>query len=105
MERVRGFVRATEDYPRLAHEYRKRRQEELLEVAGDAAESAIFRGVLHALLVDWVADRDALTREYRPRFVRLILDLDRSLSDRQRTHAVARLRGYAEDARSLARRA
>lgn len=104
IELVRGFVRATEDYPRLAHEYRKRRQDELLEALEPAGDAA-WRGVLRALLLEWLADRDALTREYRPRFVQLILDVDRSLTDRQRTHAVARLRGYAEDARWLARRA
>ena len=101
-ELVRRFVRSTADYPRYAHESRLRKQRELVELlqrnvrAGNGSPAEDLRSHLLA----W-EDRGVPKREFRARFVQLILDLDRTLTSSQRASAIERLRRYAEDCRQL----
>jgi hypothetical protein len=104
-EVVRRFVRATADRPRQAHEHRSRKQRELVALllrdVGSAKEAGPEQ--LRSFLVGWEAERRNAQREYDARFVELILQLDRTLTASQRTHAIGRLGRYAEDCRQLSR--
>lgn len=102
---VRGFVDATADYPRHAHELRRQRQRELVHLLDRVVELESPPRVedLRAALLAWGLERTPERRQREEHFVRLVLDLDRSLSATQRAHAVRRLGAYAEDARVLAR--
>ena len=105
-EIVRGFVQATPDHPRHAHEHQTRKQRELLallERNDGPAKSGPTPERLRAFLVAWEGDRGAERRDYQARFVQLIVDLDRSLTATQRARAVERLNRYAEDLRVLSR--
>jgi hypothetical protein len=104
-EIVRRFVQATADHPRLAHELKRRKQRELVALLDqdDGATTGPIAKRLRAFFVAWEAERHAAHREYHARFVQFMLELDRTLTPAQRAHAIERLRGYAEDARQLAR--
>ena len=104
-EAVQRFVRATADHPRQVHEFRQRKQRELVALLeqDDGAENGPNAKRLRAFLLGWEAERSAADREYHARFAQLILELDRTLTPRQRTHAIERLDRYAEDCRQLSR--
>jgi hypothetical protein len=106
-ELVRRFVRATEDDPQHAHEFRLRKQRDLVALLERHVrkDNGSLPGELRSFLLRWEAERSAQRREYHARFVKLIVDLDRTLTASQRTHAIERLGKYAEDFRALARRA
>ena len=103
---VRGFVQATLEHPRHAHEHRTRKQRELLALLerNDApAKNGPTPERLRAFFVAWESERTAERRDYQARFAQLIVDLDRTLTATQRAHAVQRLNRYAEDLRFLSR--
>ena len=104
-EAVRGFVRATADRPRQAHEQRQRKQRELVVLLerNDAAPKRPDPERLRSFFVGWEAESSAARREYHARFVQLILDLDRTLTTSQRQRAIDQLRRYAEDCQQLSR--
>jgi hypothetical protein len=104
-EIVRRFVLATADHPREAHELKRRKQRELMALLDqdDGGANGPNPKRLRAFFVAWEAERHAARREYNARFVQFMLELDRTLTPAQRAHAIERLRGYAEDARQLAR--
>jgi Family of unknown function (DUF6279) len=99
LEVIRRFVRATADHPRAAHEYRLRRQRELIALLEQDGAPSPDR--LLSFFLAWEEKAPARQRDYRARFAQLMLELDRTLTPAQRAHVVAQLRRYADDARQL----
>lgn len=102
-ERVRQYTDAAPLAAEMRDRDRRRRQSEML---------AMLRARQASLqLVDWMgrweSDRApafaAAALAQRTAFIDMLVDLDRSLSPAQRQHLSERLRGYADDARALAR--
>jgi hypothetical protein len=105
-ERLVALVRAFPDAPALVLADRRRRQAQLIEMlrthaAADEAQAQIF-----TLLTDPDAGRSehhvAALAAWEASFINAVLELDRSLTPRQRETAVARMRGYADEFRSMA---
>ena len=102
---VRRYVRATPDRAREAHEYRVRKQRQLvaLLVRDDGSARDTNPAQLRSFFVEWEAERSRAERADHARFVEMMLELDRTLTASQRAHAVARLERYIEDCRHLSR--
>jgi hypothetical protein len=102
-ERVVKLVRAFPDVPALRLADRKRRQAQLLVVLRGRAPDAQMQ--LVALLADPDAGRSERYREtlvaWEASFIDAMVDLDRSLTPRQRATAVERMRRYAQEFRSM----
>jgi hypothetical protein len=104
-ETVRRFSERTPLYEELRDRDRRRMQAELLEM--------IHKREAQTRLADWIAHwergRDpayrAASERFREELGALLVELDKTLSAEQRNRAEARLRRYAEDFRTLARRA
>jgi len=97
------FRRASAELPLLYElrlKNRQRRQREFVELLRARRNGADLATGLQHWLRDWEAGANAdymrLSREYRARYMDLLIELDRSLSAAQRAHAVTRLREYAE---------
>ena len=105
-ERVADFVRAFPDVMALRLADRKHRQTELLVMLRGHPNASDAQMQLVALLTDPGAGRTERYREtmvaWEAGFTDLMVDLDRSLTPRQRATAVERMRRYAEEFRSLA---
>jgi hypothetical protein len=104
--RVRALVADFPEMPRLRLEERRRRQEVFLALVREHRSSAEFDSRLAAFLGDPTIGREESNRQAMARwerqFVDMLLQLDRSLTPEQRRHAVAKLRAYAADFRTLA---
>jgi len=102
-ERVRQYTEAAPLAGDLRDRDRKRRQSELLAML--RARQASLR--LADWMGRWESDRApafaAAALAQRTAFIDMLVDIDRSLSSAQRQHLAERLRGYADDARALAR--
>jgi hypothetical protein len=95
--------------PRLTQaqlEDRKRRQQELVSILDTYRGKPELAAKVRAFLLDWEAERGPeykrLASEQEARFVQLMVDLDRTLTPKQRTAAVERLRRNAHELRTLA---
>lgn len=108
LEPIQRFVQTTSSHPQRVHEHRQRKQRELLALLEplreDGAGPQPNAEALRSLFLRWETERQIAERDYETRFIQLVLDLDRALTTRQRTHAVAQLRRYAEDCRRLSQR-
>lgn len=106
--RVRALVDAFPAMPRMRLEERQRRQQNLLALVHEARGRADFEARLERFLADPDAGRGEASRrammDWERAFVDMLVDLDRSLSVAQRTHAVQRMHAYAQDFRQLAAR-
>jgi len=105
-ELVRRFVRSGSDMLPVMLEDRKRRQRELVRLLETYRTSPELASRLAAYLADIERGRGpeyaALARAREAEFVQLVLDLDRTLTPKQRDHAVAKLRSYADEFNVLA---
>ena len=101
-ERVRQFNKSAPLNSELRDHEHRRRQAELLAMLR-ARESARR---LAGWAAEWDRDREpefvAANRAYLEGFFTMLSDLERSMSTRQRSIAIARLREYARDFRMLA---
>jgi hypothetical protein len=95
--------------PRLTEaqlEDRKRRQQELVSIFETYRGKPELATKVRAFMLDWEAERGPeykrLAAEQEARFVQLMVDLDRTLTPKQRTTAVERLRRNAQELRALA---
>jgi hypothetical protein len=109
--RTLGIVKRVEEWTgplsgaqhEVEHRSRKQRELVALLVREVGSAKATSPEQLRSFLVGWEAERRIAQREYDARFVELILQLDRTLTASQRTHAIGRLGRYAEDCRQLSR--
>jgi len=106
--RVEELVRAFPEFPALRLDNRERRQADLLRMLRQRDDPAA-RTRLVAFLSNPEASRTeryhATMVAWESQFVDLLVDLDRSLSPRQRAAAVQRLHGYAAEFRGLSHEA
>ncbi|HEY7761172.1 MAG TPA: DUF6279 family lipoprotein [Burkholderiales bacterium] len=104
--RVWALVADFPEMPRLRLEERKRRQAVFLALVREHRSSPDLDPRLAAFLADPTAGRAASNRHAMARwerqFVDMLVELDRSLTPEQRRQAVAKLRAYAADFRTLA---
>lgn len=105
LEKVKQFSERMPLYDEMRDRDRRRMQAELLAMI----RSREAERRLPDWASDWERGRDpayrALNERFRQEYSALLLELDRSFSPEQRARAEANLRRYAEDFRSLARRA
>jgi hypothetical protein len=106
-ELVRTFVRDGAAMVPAMVDDRRRRQRELVRLLEEYRTSPTLRAKLTAYVLDVERGRGAeyarLAKAREAELVRLVLDLDRTLTPKQRDHAVAKLRRYADDFTQLAR--
>lgn len=104
---IRRFVRSGADMLPVMLEDRRRRQRELVRLLEQYRTSPELRAKLTGYFVDLEQGRGPeyarLARAREAEFVQLVLDLDRTLTPKQRDHAVAKLRAYADEFQVLAR--
>jgi hypothetical protein len=105
-ELVRAFVRSGAPMVPVMLDDRRRRQRELVRLLDENRTSPALRAKLTAYVLDVERGRGAeyarLAKAREAELVKLILDLDRTLTSKQRDHAVAKLRRYADDFGQLA---
>lgn len=98
---IRTFVRAGADVTEARLADRKRRQRELLQLLETYRTSPELGPRLTAYLVNWENARGPeyarLARAREEQLIQLVLDIDRTLTSKQRAHAVTRFRAYADD--------
>jgi hypothetical protein len=104
--RLFELAAAFPEFPRLRFEERQRRQEQFLQLVRLHPPADVLSEQLADFFADWDRYRSEAYRrmraEYEQRFVGVMVELDRGLTPRQRTNAVARLRDYARQFRELA---
>jgi hypothetical protein len=97
---------ATAELPEARLTERRRRQLALLQLIGAKPDEPALHTVLAALVAAPRAEADESYRRvvmrYEEELVRMLLDVDRGLSARQRVTAVARLHHFAQELRELA---
>jgi hypothetical protein len=107
VERVRRFAERAPQADELRDRERRRLQAAVLDIVRRREAQAR----LEDLAVGWERGREpayaAASEAYRRELYAMLLDIERTLTPRQRARAVARLRTYADDFRALngARRA
>lgn len=103
VERVKRYSARAPFSAELRERDRKRRQAEFLAMLRAREAKRRFA----TWLLAWEADREPAyaeaARATRAEYMRMLVDLDRTLDAEQRAHAVARLRNYAGLFDSLAR--
>jgi hypothetical protein len=105
-ELVRAFVRGGAAMVPVMLDDRRRRQRELLRLLETYRTRPDLRERLTAYVLDVERARGAeyarLAQAREAELVQLVLDLDRTMTPKQRAHAVAKLRSYARDFQVLA---
>jgi hypothetical protein len=105
--RIAAFAQVQPDLNRIRLEDRKRRQQEFVALLREHGKAPDLAARLREFLVHWERDRGPehrrQAREWEERLVTLIVDLDRTLTPKQREHVVRRFAFFAEEARILAR--
>lgn len=103
---VQAYVRAAPNAMSVMLEDRRRRQREFLQLLETYRASPELNARLRAYVAGWEAGRGPeyaqLARVREQELIRLVLDFDRTLTPKQRAHAVAKLRRYADDWFTLA---
>lgn len=98
---VRAYVRAAPNVMNVMLDDRRRRQRELVQMLATYRASPELRSRLTAFVVGWESGRGPeyaqLARAREAQLIELVLDIDRTLSSKQRAHAVRKLRVYADD--------
>jgi hypothetical protein len=104
--RIRAVNAATAGLPEARLDERRRRQRAFLQLVGSKEGESEIHAMLAALLQMPHAGADesylGVLLQYRQELGRMILDIDRSLSERQRNTAVVRLHRLAHELRGLA---
>jgi hypothetical protein len=104
--RIRAVNAATAGLPEARlNEYRRRQRAFLQLVGSNEGESAIDATLASLLQMPRAGANESYLRiitQYKQELSWMILDIDRSLSDRQRTTAVVRLHRFARGLRDLA---
>lgn len=101
------FAEAQPQLNQVRLDDRRRRQQEFVVLLREYRKSPDLAARMREYLVHWERDRGAehrrMAREWEDRLATLIVDVDRTLTPKQRTHAVRRFEFFAEEARILAR--
>jgi hypothetical protein len=104
---IAQFVQVQPELNRVRFDDRKRRQHEFVALLLAHQKSPDLAARLRDFFVNWERDRGPehrrMAREWEERLVTLIVDMDRTLTPKQRGRAVQRFAGFADDARVLAR--
>ena len=104
--RIRLVNAATTELPEARLDERRRRQWAFLRLVGSKEDESVIQATLASLLKMPRAGADesytGIVRRYEQELSRMILDIDRSLSARQRITAVDRLHVFARELRTLA---
>jgi hypothetical protein len=104
--RIRVVNAATSELPEARLDERRRRQWAFLRLVGSKEGESVIEATLGSLLKVPRTGADesyaGSVRRYEQELSRMILDLDRSLSARQRITAVDRLHGFARELRTVA---
>lgn len=102
---VEAYAHSMPRVAAVALEDRKRRQRELFEILSEYRGKPELVNKVRAFAVGWEAQRSAeyvqLARQQEEGFIDLMVALDRTLTSRQRAHAVHRLENFAREFRVL----
>jgi hypothetical protein len=100
------FAQAQPQMNQVRLDDRKRRQQEFVALLREHRASPDLAVRMREYFVNWERDRGAehrrMAREWEDRLVTLVVDVDRTLTPKQRSHAVRRFELFAEEARILA---
>jgi hypothetical protein len=100
------FAQAQPQMNRIRLDDRKRRQQEFVQLLREHRKSPDLAARMRDYFVNWERERGAehrrMAREWEDRLVTLIIDVDRTLTPKQREHAVRRFEFFAQEARILA---
>jgi hypothetical protein len=103
---IEGYVQASPRVLVVMFEDRKRRQREFVELLRANRGSPEITPKVRTFMLDWEAQRSPeyakVAREQEERFTDLVLAMDKTLSPKQRQHAVGRLEFYAREFSILA---
>jgi hypothetical protein len=101
------FAQAQPQINQIRLDDRKRRQQEFVRLLREHRASPDLAARMREFFLNWERDRGPeyrrQAREWEDRLVTLIVDVDRTLTPKQRSHAVRRFEFFAEEARILAR--
>ena len=104
--RIRAVNAATPEFPEARLDERRRRQRDFLQLVGSKEGESVIHATLASLLQMPPAGADEsylrIVTQYKQELSGMILDIDRSLSERQRTTAVVRLHRFTRELRGLA---
>jgi hypothetical protein len=103
---IDAYVQASPRINAVLFEDRKRRQREFIELLRANRGSPDITPKLRSFMLDWEAQRSPeyarLAREQEERLTDLLLAMEKTLSPKQRQHAVDRLEFYAKEFTILA---
>ncbi|HVK55064.1 MAG TPA: DUF6279 family lipoprotein [Burkholderiales bacterium] len=106
--RIAAMIKATPSLAEPRLEERKRQQQRFVALLRTQRTPDELATALQDLLENMESHRSpafaAALREAEPRFVQLLLDMDKSLTPSQRAFAITRFGSYAADFRTLARK-
>lgn len=101
------FAQAQPQINQIRLDDRKRRQQAFVRLLRAHRSSPDLAARMREFFLDWERDRgpeyQRQAREWEDRLVTLIVDVDRTLTPKQRSHAVRRFEFFAAEARILAR--
>jgi hypothetical protein len=100
------FAQAQPQMNQVRLDDRKRRQQEFVQLLREHRGSPDLAARMREYFVSWERDRGAehqrMAREWEDRLVTLVVEVDRTLTPKQRSHAVRRFEFFADEARILA---
>ena len=100
------FAQAQPQMNQIRLDDRKRRQQEFVQLLREHRRSPDLAARMRDYFVNWERDRGPehrrQAREWEDRLVTLIVDVDRTLTPKQRNHVVRRFEFFAEEAHILA---
>ena len=103
---IAQFAHSTQNYVKPWYESRKLRQREFVDLLRTGRGSPDLSSRLQKFLLAWDQHRSPeharLAADQERAFVQLVVDLDGTLSSKQRARAVKKLERYADDCRTLA---
>jgi hypothetical protein len=101
------FAQAQPQLNQIRLDDRKRRQQEFVQLLREHRKSPDLAARMRDYFVNWERDRGPehrrLAREWEDRLVTLVVEVDRTLTPKQRSHVVRRFEFFAEEALILAR--
>jgi hypothetical protein len=104
---IQRFAQAQPQMNQIRLDDRRRRQQEFVQLLRAHRKDPDLAARMRDYFVNWERDRGPehrrQAREWEDRLVSLIVEVDRTLTPRQRSHVVQRFEFFAEEARILAR--
>lgn len=104
---IARFAQAQPQLNQIRLDDRKRRQQAFVQLLREHGKSPDLAARMRDFLLNWERDRGPehrrQAREWEDRLVTLIVDADRTLTPKQRSHVVRRFQFFAEEAHILAR--